>query len=114
MYVLLDILAMALAIGQICDTWFNGDIFSGQRAKLEAYQEVRAETRRERLMVWLADMLLCPFCLAHHVMFLLVVVFWLPTFVTSWGAVTMLPVYGLAALRLSILVNGALPDRLKY
>jgi len=110
---LLDIVAIALAISQVCDTWFNGTIFAEARAYLEVWQGVEPVSRRDKVWQFFAELLSCPFCLSHHVMFVLVSVCWLPTFLEScaaWGVLTMLPVYGLAALRVSGILNKTILD----
>ena len=109
--ILLDIVSIALAISQVCDTWFNGTIFAARRAYLEAWQGSDNLGWGVRIKLFFADLLLCPLCLSHHVMFVLVAACWLPTFITTWGVLTMLPVYGLAALRLSFIINDTLPER---
>lgn len=111
---LLDIVMLALAIQQVCDTWFNGTIFAGTRAYLEVWEGLESTRRVDRILRFFAELLSCPFCLAHHVMFILVAVCWLPTFLVgsaSWGTITMIPVYGLAALQLSVLLHGAISDK---
>lgn len=110
--ILLDIVVIAAAINQVCDTWFSGSLFAGPRAYLEAWQGpaiFENPTRLDRARLFFADLLLCPFCLSHHVMILMILAFWLPTFITTWGVLTMLPVYGLAALRLSFIIKGHYP-----
>lgn len=107
---LLDIVMIALAINQVCDTWFNGTIFAGTRAYLEVWQDVAGDTRTDRVRRFFANLLMCRFCLSHHVMLFFIVVCWLPTFLLSWGIFTMFPVYGLAALRLSLLLSDVVPE----
>ena len=105
---LIDIVALALAINQVCDTWFNGSIFAGTRAYLEVWQDVESSRYIDRIRRFFANLLSCQFCLSHHIMFFLVVICWLPTLladVPPWSFITMLPVYGLAALRLSLLLD---------
>lgn len=110
---LLDIATLALAINQVCDTWFNGSIFAGARAYMEVWQDVESPRRVDRMRRFFANLLSCPFCLSHHVMFFLVVVCWLPALLAAtppWEIITMIPVYGLAALRLSLLLTEATSD----
>ena len=107
--ILLDIVAIALAINQVCDTWFNGSIFAVPRAYLEAWQSIEDPTGLDRVRLFFADLLLCPFCLSHHVMILMILAFWLPSFLPTGGVITMLPVYGVAALRLSFIIKSINP-----
>jgi hypothetical protein len=104
---------LVLAIQQVCDTWFNGTIFANTRAYLEVWEGLESTRYVDRFLRFFAELLSCPFCLAHHVMFILVAVCWLPTFLTScasWGSVPMIPVYGLAALRLSLVLSEKISD----
>lgn len=101
-----DLICLTLAIGQVCDTWFNGTIFAGARADLEVKEEQGSK--------W-AELMNCPFCLSHHITWMLclflVVSFFLPG---PWDAIVKLPIYGLAALRLAIILNAKLPEDLRY
>jgi hypothetical protein len=99
----LDLLCLALSTGQVCDTWLNGTIFAGWRAHLELND------------TWFSRLMSCAFCLSHHVVVLLCLLLLISTLmVNPWDFVIKLPIYALAALRISVILNGLLPDHLKY
>lgn len=64
------------------------------------------------------ELLSCPFCFSYHVPWIGLVLFYLvPSALSvspSWIFLWHLPVYSLAATRLSNLINGLLPKELHY
>lgn len=67
---------------------------------------------------FIVELLSCPFCFSYHVPWIGLVLFYLIPMMFSlspgWVFLWHLPVYSLAATRLSNLVNGLLPKELKY
>lgn len=109
---LLDFLAVVLATGAIIEVWHKGSIFAESRAYAQALQDV---TPPESLKGRLLELLLCPFCKSYHVPF------WLMVFLLAgdWigatiGGIVRLVVYALAATRVSNLLDGFLPPRMRY
>lgn len=109
---LLDFLAVVLATGAIIEVWHKGSIFAEARAYAQALQDV---TPPESLKGRLLELLMCPFCKSYHVPF------WLMVFLLAgdWigatiGGVVRLVVYALAATRVSNLLDGFLPPRMRY
>jgi hypothetical protein len=123
----LDGILAALATGAVVDYWQNGSIFEDHRAAVEAAADNgRISGRRDRI----AEMLACSFCLT----------FWAAVWATVFtvlgtaciiaapimpagnnqvimyglGTGFYLPVVALAAARASWIINGLLPDRLRY
>jgi hypothetical protein len=103
---ILDLICLALSIGQVCDTWFNGSVFASTRAYLEVKEEQGSK---------LAELFNCPFCLSHHVAWMLCLFLLISCFLPGpWNDIVKLPIYGLAALRVSIILNAVLPENLRY
>jgi hypothetical protein len=109
---LLDFLAVVLATGAIIEVWHRGSIFANLRALAEAHQDV---TEPESFKGRVLELLMCPFCKSYHVPFwLLVALLAGDTIGVTIGTGVRLVVYGLAATRLSNLVDGLLPPRMRY
>lgn len=111
---LIDLAAVALAIGAVVDVWMNGDIFSGARSRFESWQEPPESWNpfitnfKYRVLNFLAAGWLCAYCLSYQVGLLILLGWWL-----AYPA-TQVIVYVLAAVRLSWLLNKALPNHLQY
>jgi hypothetical protein len=91
-------LISALAVWEIVEVWHHSSLFATRRA----YLEVRGG--------WLADMLLCPFCLSVWVAFLVIFILkmdvHLAQHVPRWVIdCIQLPIYGFAVARLANLFN---------
>lgn len=108
----LDFIAVIFAAGAVIEVWHKGSIFDNLRAYTQAVQDITPlETLKGRLL----ELLHCPFCKSYHVpiyLFLLLLA-------GDWGggtiaAVVRVFVYGLAATRIGNIVDGLLPDRLRY
>lgn len=109
---LVDLLAVALASGAIIDVWHNGSIFATWRAIVQAKQDVAAPGT---LQAWWTELLMCPFCQSYHVAFYLIVLLLAGKYLGGmFDLACHSVVYGLAATRLSNLVNGLLPEKLRY
>lgn len=113
MFSTLDFVAIIFATGAIIDVWHKGSIFQTARAYTEALQDV---TEPESLKGRMLELLNCPFCKSYHIpaylfLFFLAETWFGVTIVTGIGRAI---VYGFAATRLSNLLNGLLPNRLRY
>ena len=89
-----------LAASQIVDVVRNSTLFAGQRATWECWEG--CGTVRE----WLAELLLCPYCLLHHAVFWLLLGSDLVVVPPSWW---LEPIRWLALVRLAWIVDGWLP-----
>lgn len=108
----LDLFAVVFASGAIIEVWHKGSIFETARAYVQAWQDMTPpETLKGRL--W--ELVMCPFCKSYHV----------PLYLSScllagdWiggtmATLTRVVVYSLAATRIGNLIDGLLPDKLKY
>lgn len=109
---LLDFLAVVLATGAIVEVWHKGSIFANLRARAQALQDV---TDPESLKGLTLELLMCPFCKSYHIPFWLLVALLLGDWIgATIGAGVRLVVYALAATRLSNLLDGLLPPRMRY
>jgi hypothetical protein len=109
---LLDFLAVVLATGAIIEVWHRGSIFANLRALAEAHQDL---TDPESLKGRALELLMCPFCKSYHVPFWLLVTLLAGDAIgATIGAGVRLVVYALAATRLSNLLDGFLPPRMRY
>ncbi len=113
------VVVLPLAIGAIVDVWRNGSLFAGCRAFVEGM--AAAYERGDRApLTFLAALLDCSFCLSVHVPAWLLLLQFLPALGLSqlgWvtaGRLWLLPSYSLAAFRLSWLLNGLVPDHVRY
>lgn len=95
---LTSLIAYALAVGAVVDVVRNGSILAGLRARIEAGPEGLFK-----------DLLGCPFCLTYQA------ALWLTVLTAAAGRWSFdLIVVALAAARVSWIVNGLLPSRLRY
>ena len=109
---ILDFLAVVLATGAIIEVWHRGSIFANLRAIAQAHQDT---TDPESLKGRALELLLCPFCKSYHVPFWLFVALLAGDAIgVTIGAGVRLVVYALAATRLSNLLDGLLPPRMRY
>lgn len=108
----LDFAAVVFAAGAIIEVWQKGSIFANTRAYLNALQDVTPpETAKGRLL----ELLSCPFCQSYHVP----VYLFAGLLSADWcGGIApylaRIVVYGWAATRLGNLIDGMLPNRLRY
>ena len=66
---------------------------------------------------WLAELLTCSFCLAHHTPYLLALACFFPALWAPWpwlAFLLKLPVYSLAATRAGNVLNWLLPADARY
>jgi len=108
----LDFLAVVFAAGAVIEVWHKGSLFDTARAYSQAVQDITPlETIKGRLL----ELLNCPFCKSYHVPIYLL----FALLAGNWAggtiaAVVRVFVYGLAATRLGNIIDGLLPDRLRY
>lgn len=109
---LFDFCAAVLATGAVIEVWHRGSIFAGLRAYAQALQDTTdPDTLKGK---WL-ELVLCPFCKSYHVPFYLLGAILLGDACgATIGIVVRLVVYSLAATRLSNLLDGFLPPRMRY
>ena len=109
---LADFFAVVFATGAVIEVWHRGSIFAGIRARAQAMQDT---TDPDTLEGKGLELLLCPFCKSYHVPFYLLTAILLGDRCgATIGTVARLMVYSLAATRLSNLIDGFLPGRMRY
>lgn len=107
-----DFLAVVLATGAIIDVWHNGSIFAMSRAYVQAKNDV---ARHGSLTSLWTELLICPFCKSYHIPLYLYAILLSADWIGGIVAVlARLVVYGLAATRLSNIIDGILPARMRY
>lgn len=109
---LLDFVAVVFATGAIIEVWHKGSIFETARAYVQSWQD---NTSPETLKGRLWELIMCPFCKSYHIPIYLFLIL----LAGDWIGGTMsklvrVLLYGLAATRISNLVDGLLPDKLQY
>lgn len=108
----LDFIALVLATGAPINAWLRDQgLFRGPREWLIAWGEVdepedASETWRpswgERCKALVAELVQCSFCLHYHLPFWLLGCWAVGLFLPPpWGMIVKLPIYSLAATRLS-------------
>jgi hypothetical protein len=110
---LTDLLALGLAAGVPVNAWLHkGGIFEEKREKLATWgdpdsESPQAGSRVEQMRGLLAQLLTCRFCLSHHIPWILILLFYLPSLllIEPWSIIVKLPIYSLAATRLSLLLG---------
>lgn len=108
----LDFVAVIFAAGAVIEVWHKGSIFDTARAYSEAVQDI---TPPESMKGRLLELLNCPFCKSYHVPIYLLFALLAGDWVSGTiAAVIRVFVYGLAATRIGNIVDGLLPDRLRY
>lgn len=107
-----DFIAVVLATGAIIEVWQKGSIFATTRAYIQAVQD---NTDGDTLKGKVLELLTCPFCESYHVpIYLFVCLLASDWFSVTFGAVTRIFIYGWAATRASNLIDGLLPNRMRY
>ena len=107
-----DFFAVVLAAGAIIELWHKGSIFATARAYTQALQDVTPHnTVKGYALEWLG----CPFCKSYHMPFyLFLLLFWGHWVGGILGGLLQLAIYGLAATRLGNIIDGLLPERMRY
>lgn len=108
----LDFIAVVFAAAAIIEVWHKGSIFETARAYVQSWQDTTSpESFRGRL--W--ELIMCPFCKSYHIpvyLFLLLLAGdWIGGTI---AALVRVVVYGLAATRIGNLIDGLLPNKMKY
>jgi hypothetical protein len=108
----LDFIAVVFASGAVIEVWHKGSIFANARAYAQALQDATpTETLKGRLL----ELLMCPFCKSYHVPIYLGALLLAGDCIGGIiPALVRVVVYGLAATRIGNLIDGLVPNRLKY
>lgn len=108
----LDFVAVIFSAGAIIDVWHKGSIFANTRAYAQALQDATpAETLKGRLL----ELLMCPFCKSYHIPIYVGLTLLLGDYIGGIvPAITRVFVYGLAATRIGNLIDGLVPNKMKY
>lgn len=108
----LDFIAVVLATGAIIEVWQKGSIFATTRAYIQAVQD---NTSSDTLKGKVLELLTCPFCESYHVpVYLFASLLAADCVSSTFGSVARLFVYGWAATRASNMIDGLLPNRMRY
>ncbi len=108
----LDFVAVIFAAGAIIEVWHKGSIFDTARAYTQAVQDI---TPPESIKGRLLELLNCPFCKSYHVpIYLFFALLAGDNLGGTIATIVRVFVYGLAATRLGNIVDGLLPDRMRY
>lgn len=109
---LIDLIAVTLATGAIIEVWHKGSIFATTRAYVQAVND--GAKYGSFAYLW-TELLLCPFCKSYHIPFYLFLELLAGDYFGGIVSnVVRASIFGLAATRLSNLVNNALPLRMRY
>ena len=107
-----DFVVVVLAAGAVIEVWHKGSIFATARAYLQALQDI---TPHDTFKGYALELAGCPFCKSYHVpiyLFLLLLAgHWVGGIL---GGLVQLSIYGLAATRLGNIIDGLLPERMRY
>jgi len=107
-----DLLAVTFATGAIIEVWHKGSIFATPRAYAQAVQNIAKPGSVAGL---LTELLNCPFCKSYHVPVYLFLALFLADYLGGIAcAAVRAIVFGLAATRVSNLIDGLLPSRMQY
>lgn len=108
----IDFIAVVLATGAIIEVWQKGSIFATARAYIQAMQDT---TDGDTLKGKFFELLTCSFCESYHVpVYLFATLLAADYFSITLGAIVRIFVYGWAATRASNLIDGLLPNRMRY
>jgi hypothetical protein len=112
----LDFVMLFLAAGALVNAWMMTDgLFEGVRDWLDSWGEPSGgldwkDRVYDNIRWFISKLFTCRTCLTYHVSFWLIVIFWLPSLFwlkPPWSLVWFIPVYALAATRLSLLIGTA-------
>lgn len=108
----LDFIAVIFAAGAIIEVWHKGSIFETARAYVQSWQDnTPPETFKGRL--W--ELIMCPFCKSYHIpIYLFLLLLAGDHFGGTIAALVRVVVYGLAATRIGNLIDGLVPNKMKY
>jgi polyferredoxin len=99
-----------LAAGALVNAWLLPDgLFSSWRQALRKWGEPRhtKPTLWDNVRWWFAELLNCRICLTYHVAWWLIAIFYVPSLWLTplQGVLWLMPVYALAATRISLLIG---------
>jgi hypothetical protein len=108
----LDFVAVIFAAGAIIEVWHKGSIFETARAYVQSWQDnTPPETIKGRL--W--ELIMCPFCKSYHIpIYLFLLLLAGDHFGGTITALVRVVIYGLAATRIGNLIDGLVPNKMKY
>jgi hypothetical protein len=108
----LDFVVIIFASAAIIEVWHKGSIFQHARAYLQAMQDTTPpESVRGRIL----ELILCPFCKSYHIPIYLGLALLAADLLGGIiPALVRVVVYGLAATRIGNLIDGLVPNRMKY
>lgn len=108
----LDFVAVIFAAGAIIEVWHKGSIFETARAYVQSWQDnTPPETIKGRL--W--ELIMCPFCKSYHIpIYLFLLLLAGDHFGGTIAALVRVVIYGLAATRIGNLIDGLVPNKMKY
>lgn len=108
----LDFLAIIFAAGAVIEVWHKGSIFDNARAYAQALQDATPlNSAKGRLL----ELLMCPFCKSYHIpIYLGLTLLAADHFGGIIASLVRVVIYGLAATRIGNLIDGAVPNRMKY
>ena len=105
---LIDLLLLILATSALVDIWFKAEFFADQRDLVETYATLPKRP-------WWARLLHCDYCLSHHVAFWVVILWFTSKYLHEpWATYSQIPLWVLAVVRGSIILNGLLPARMRH
>jgi hypothetical protein len=107
-----DLFAVVFATGAIIEVWEKGSIFATQRAYVQALQDSTDPATAKGLLL---ELLTCPFCKSYHIpIYLFAIIAISDALSPGLAFCVRLVTYGLAATRLSNIVNSLLPPHARY
>jgi hypothetical protein len=107
-----DFFAVVFAAGAVIEVWHKGSIFALMRAYTQALQDV---TPHNTLKGYVLEWIGCPFCKSYHIPIYLFLLLLAGNWVGGiLGGAIKLVIYGLAATRLGNIIDGLLPERMRY
>jgi hypothetical protein len=108
----LDFIAIIFAAGAVIEVWHKGSLFDNARAYAQALQDA---TPLHSLKGRLLELLMCPFCKSYHIpIYLGLTLLAADYFGGIIASLVRVLIYGLAATRIGNLIDGIVPNRMKY
>lgn len=108
----LDFIAIIFASGAVIEVWHKGSIFDTLRAKAQVLQDV---TPQDTIKGRLLELLMCPFCKSYHIpIYLGLTLLAADSIGGIMAPLTRIVIYGLAATRIGNLIDGLVPNKMKY
>ena len=108
----IDFAAVIFASGAVIDVWHKGSLFAELRARLQAIHDV---TPNNSLKGRLLELAACPFCKRYHVPIYLIAGSLFARYLGSpFEEFAAVLIFGLAATRIGNIIDGLLPNRMRY